>query len=513
MAAPTSSSSTSSLPHFSTPSVGNSGRVYYDYDQMPVTLSHVHIQEDSLYQPIDPLLQDSSASDGRQQSWDMPYFQQTPADPCLDPSLASSASNIYQQACGPNDSPYPISFIESSPSIGSDGNFEMVDPPTPPDAQVISLGSPYDSDCSVEQQEISYYPRPQDSTAFYHMGTIGLHDSCTFGANPLMLVGTHGGHIDAVDAGTRQYPHRTTLPYMNSARRIKEESLTPSLDERFFANRVPAKRRARSARCHNETGSCKRASPDHESSPSRDKKRKIHTTNKRFCHKCKKNFPSRTSLDEHTSSEHPRPYICVFHYAGCSARFDAKNEWKRHVSTKHLGLKYWVCTVGKCADERQSSYQRYAGLPSCGNIFNRKDLYTQHIRRMHASVIGQGTTDYRGADARSDLMVKKMQEDALRIRCRLPTWMPCPVQTCDKSFTGATAWDERMEHVAQQHFDNAAAGREPPVEFGGAHDTVLTEWAQQADIRIVKKTEVGWELCEPLKGEAEYRMATPDVEE
>lgn len=67
--------------------------------------------------------------------------------------------------------------------------------------------------------------------------------------------------------------------------------------------------------------------------------------------------------------------------------------------------------------------------------------------------------------------------------------------------------------MAQQHFDNAAAGREPPVEFGGAHDTVLTEWAQRADIRIVKRTEVGWELCEPLKGEAEYRMATPDVEE
>ncbi|KAK4076186.1 hypothetical protein Trihar35433_2746 [Trichoderma harzianum] len=509
MAASNSSSSTSSLPPFSSPSVGSSGQFYYHYDQS-TSLSHVHIHDDGLYhtQPIDPLLQDPDSPDGREQSWDVTYFQPPPADPSLDPS----ASNIYQQACGPNDSPYPISFIESSPSIGSDGNFEMVDPPTPPDAQVISLGSPYDSDASVEQQEISYYPRPQDSTSFYPMGIIGLNNSCTFSTNSLTIVGTHGP-IDAVDVGTRQHPLRTTLPFVNSARRIKEESQAPSLDEGFFSNRVPARKRAQIARCHTKTGSWKRASPDHESSPSGDKKRKIHTTNKRFCHKCKKNFPSRTSLDEHTGSEHPRPYICVFHYAGCNARFDAKNEWKRHVSTKHLGLKYWVCTEGKCADERQSSNQRYAGLPSYGNIFNRKDLYTQHIRRMHASVIGQGTTDYRGADARSDLMVKKMQEDALRIRCRLPTWMPCPVQACDKSFTGATAWDERMEHVAQQHFDNAAAGREPPVEFGGAHDTVLTEWAQRSDIRIVKRTEVGWELCEPLKGEAEYRMATPDVEE
>ncbi|KAL6690618.1 hypothetical protein J3F84DRAFT_398302 [Trichoderma pleuroticola] len=97
------------------------------------------------------------------------------------------------------------------------------------------------------------------------------------------------------------------------------------------------------------------ASPNHESSLSGDKKRKIHTTNKRFCHGCKKNFPSRTSLDKHTSSEHLCPYICVFHYADCNARFDAKNRRKHHVSTNHLGLKYWR------TDERQSSYQRYAG--------------------------------------------------------------------------------------------------------------------------------------------------------
>ncbi|UKZ46465.1 hypothetical protein TrVGV298_000668 [Trichoderma virens] len=478
MAAPNSTSSTSSLPPFSSPNVG----------------------EGVIYDQLTPLLRDSTPSDGSQQSWDLSYYQQTP----VDPSLASSA---YHSACGPNDSPYPLSFIESSPSIGSDGQFEMVDPPTP-------LGSPYDSDCSAEQQEVSYYPRPQENPEFYPMGIIGLSDSCSFGSNSLALVDAHGGHLGAADAGARQYSLHTTLPYFDSARRVKEESLTPSLeDRRIVPTRGSTRRRApRSSRYHTERGSCKRASPDHESSPSGDKRRRIHSTNKRFCHKCKKNFPSRSSLDEHTGLEHPRPYICVFHYAGCNARFDAKNEWKRHVSTKHLGLKYWVCTEGKCADERQSAYQRDAGLPSYGNIFNRKDLYTQHIRRMHASVIGQSTTDYRGTDMRSDLIVKHMQEEALRIRCKLPTWMPCPVQTCDKSFTGTTAWDERMEHVAQQHFDNVAAGREPAVEFGGAHDTVLTEWAQRPDIRIVKKTEVGWELCEPLKGEAEYRMATPDIE-
>ncbi|KAK4071015.1 uncharacterized protein Triagg1_6382 [Trichoderma aggressivum f. europaeum] len=62
-----------------------------------------------------------------------------------------------------------------------------------------------------------------------------------------------------------------------------------------------------------------------------------------------------------TDSKHPSPYVCVFHYANCNTRFDAKKKWKCHVSTRHLSLEYWVCAEGMCADERQSSHQRYAG--------------------------------------------------------------------------------------------------------------------------------------------------------
>ncbi|PTB69748.1 hypothetical protein BBK36DRAFT_1111686 [Trichoderma citrinoviride] len=513
MAAQNCTSAASSLPPYSTPTVVNGGRLVYDYE-VPASLTHAPMGGDHLYQPIDPMLRESA--DGGQQLWgvqDMSYFQQPSSEACLDPSLAPGAAGLYQPAVGRNDSPFsfqpsPAFSLIESPSIGSDANYEIVDPATPPDAH-LSLGNSYDSDYSydsnVEQSDTSFYP---DSSYYGGVDMVTVNGSYVFGSapngSPLMPAGNaHGGHMGSF---------QTTLPYVSSARHIKEESLPPSVDEKLSAAKA-ARRRPRSSRCDFEPVSCKRASPDDEGSSQGEKRRKTHITNKRFCHKCKKNFQSRTTLDEHTNLEHPRPYICVFHYAGCTARFDAKNEWKRHVSTKHLGLKYWVCTEGKCAEERQSSYQRYAGLPLYGNIFNRKDLYTQHIRRMHATVTGQGTTDYKGADARSDCMVKKMQEDALRIRCRLPTWMPCPVQSCDKAFTGANAWDERMEHVAQQHFDNAAAGREPPVEFGGPHDTVLTEWAQRSDIRIVKKTEAGWELCDPLKGDTEYRMATPDDEE
>ncbi|KAM0245658.1 hypothetical protein ACHAQJ_010510 [Trichoderma viride] len=538
MAATNSFASSPSIPPFSATGVRNGGQTFYGYDQVSagysaasVSAPNAHIRAGSLCEPIDPnLLGDSTSSGESPQYWsaqEVPYFQPASSDSYLDPNLAHDAPSgcIYQADYRQSGSPFSFQnspvFSLKSPSIGSDGNYDMVsDPATPPDAQgpVISLGSPYDSDyafeSNIKQPEVSFYSRPQDeevaNPAYYNMGGLGLNGQCIFDATPSCVPLEN---IGAADAGAPRYPSYTTLPYANSPRLIKEESLPPNMKEMVPAARA-IRRRSRNSRYHYDPmSSDKRVYPGGEGSPYGDRKRKAQTTNKRFCHKCKKNFQSRASLDEHTGMVHPRPYTCVFHYAGCTARFDAKNEWKRHVSTKHLGLKYWVCTEGKCADERQSSYQQRAGLPPNGNIFNRKDLYTQHIRRMHSNIAGQSTTDYKGAGARSDFMVKKMQEEALRIRCRLPTWMPCPVQSCGKSFTGSNAWDERMEHVAQQHFDNAAAGREPPVEFGGPHDEVLTEWAQRSDISIVKRTEMGWELCDPLKGDSEYRMTTADGEE
>ncbi|KAL6906944.1 hypothetical protein GGI43DRAFT_247066 [Trichoderma evansii] len=541
----TNTSSSSSSMSFSTTGARHSGRVHYGYDQVHTAYSaasiapfSAHIREDPLYGQIDPnLFRDSSSPDDSSQFWQVPVpgscFQQSPNDACLDPNLThdASSSGIYQVDYVRNGSPAsfqgsPVFSLTKSPSIGSDGSYDLVtDPPTPPDAQgnVISLGTPYDSDyyeSNTKQPEVSYYAGSQDedinrhvaNQAYYNVESHEFNGQYMFDTAPrcnsLDHINAHGAHINAAKAGTRHYSPCATLPYANSARHIKEESMPPSTEKGVLTTRVVKRRNRSSQYRYDPISSGKQASVDHEVSSQGDKKRKVYSTNKRFCHKCKKHFPSRGSLDEHTGMVHPRPYICVFHYAGCTARFDAKNEWKRHVSTKHLGLKYWVCMEGKCADERQSVFQQRAGLEPNGNIFNRKDLYTQHIRRMHSNIAGQSTTDYKGADARSDFMVKRMQEDALRIRCRLPTWMPCPVKSCDKSFKGSNAWDERMEHVAQQHFENAAAGKEPPVEFGGLHDYVLTEWAQRPEIRIVKQTELGWELCDPLKGDTEYRMAT-----
>lgn len=503
----------SSFSPFPTSGSGNSDQVVYDYDHVPagysssvMSLANTHIPEGHVYdQPIDPDLMGDTVSLDGSQYWavpEMPILHQSPPgdDQLVDPSLGHSERNSS-----------PFSMI-ASPSIGSDGYDMVAEPVTPPDshASVLSLGSSYDSDYSsasnVEQAEISYYAAPPDeitNSAFIDLdiAMVALNaQHCIFNSGSC---GSSLAAVGAMDTCASHCSFHLPIPYANSARLIKEESLPPN-GRKNMTTMVVTKRRGRNGGYQPKPVCGKRASPEHEGPPHGDKKRKIQATNKRFCHKCKQPFQDQPSLQKHVTLEHPRPFICVFHFAGCTARFDAKNEWKRHVSTKHLGLNYWLCMEGKCGDERQSPCQRRAGLSEFGNIFNRKDLYTQHIRRMHSAVIGQNTTDFKGADARSDGMVKMMQEKALRVRCRLPEWMPCPVDGCGKVFVGGNTWDERMEHVAQQHFENAALGREPPVEFGGPNDVVLTAWASSPEICIIRKTRLGWELCDPLKGDAEF---------
>lgn len=281
------------------------------------------------------------------------------------------------------------------------------------------------------------------------------------------------------------------------------------------------------------------------------------------CPDCKKtNFGSQSDLDAHLNKEHRRPFNCVFDFAGCPSTFANKNEWKRHVSTQHLLLHYWVCTEGTCAkaDTPQTQAQTHTlsspdtttTTPSqpTGAIFNRKDLFTQHLKRMHAPkelkdlptgttpTNSRTTTNKRPATSTSTTSssstalaiewttrLKHLQATAIRPRCHLPQVMRCPVRGCSAPpFRGDGAWNERMEHVAK-HMDRAArssfsgasaSGRgvgggvggvggkgEGRVVFGGEGDRTLVEWASSPEVAIIIPREGGgeggWVLKAPLR--------------
>jgi hypothetical protein len=262
------------------------------------------------------------------------------------------------------------------------------------------------------------------------------------------------------------------------------------------------------------------------------------------CPECYRgHFKDDGALEDHKPKKHTRPFKCVFHFAGCESTFASKNEWKRHVNTQHLVLQFWLYQEGGCAKTVNGPARSSGNAPGSksrgqviafasssgsagpqlpnGVIFNRKDLYTQHLRHMRiphnvkkvpkqqqqrkssagapaAAAIystNQGHPTPRDREERHP----RLQDNAAQIRCELPEYMRCPAPGCSSEFTGWESWDQRMEHVAC-HLEMAAQGKEANVVFGGIADPSLMQWAASADVAVVRSAGPGrWKLNNPLK--------------
>ncbi|KAG6014830.1 hypothetical protein E4U54_004801 [Claviceps lovelessii] len=187
-------------------------------------------------------------------------------------------------------------------------------------------------------------------------------------------------------------------------------------------------------------------------------------------------FKDFSSLRKHVAAAHTRPFPCAFFFAGCTSTFGSKNEWKRHISSQHLCLQYYRCST--CPQ---------GAAEGKGNEFNRKDLFTQHLRRMHAPFqIKRAISEDEGRlQAEWDAHVKEMQQSCLVTRRQPPQRAACPKNDCHKMFEGHNAWDEWTEHVGR-HMEK---GEGPAL---GADD-LLTQWALKEGIIEVK-------------GDGEYRL-------
>ncbi|KAI1627344.1 hypothetical protein EDD37DRAFT_622077 [Exophiala viscosa] len=170
-------------------------------------------------------------------------------------------------------------------------------------------------------------------------------------------------------------------------------------------------------------------------------------------------------------------FPCTFHHYGCIATFASKNEWKRHVASQHLQLGFFRCDMGSCSQDDVRGQQR-----GC-NDFNRKDLFTQHCRRMHAPWVDQRKNEKDVTKKEKESFEKQL--DNIRARCwvdsrEAPARSQCGF--CRKEFvdgadTGSvSAWDQRMEHVGR-HFEREG--------FTADRETVdegLRQWALAHDV-------------------------------
>lgn len=223
------------------------------------------------------------------------------------------------------------------------------------------------------------------------------------------------------------------------------------------------------------------------------------------CTQCESAFASVSALQKHILSAHTRPFICSFRRYGCTSRFGSKNEWKRHVSSQHLRPGIYRCDLGPCAPTRllaspprRKAEHRHQATEQSHNDFNRKDLFTQHLRRMHAPGVS-ASRPAREAFANSLEAVRRrcwilLRETPPRSICPYcaphpsrPSATPADASAKKKAatkpavFEGKGSWDERMEHVGR-HLEKEA-GEDMGVEV---EDVGLRDW-------MVKEDLISWE--------------------
>ena len=202
------------------------------------------------------------------------------------------------------------------------------------------------------------------------------------------------------------------------------------------------------------------------------------------CHDCEFEAASKSALRKHTLTVHIRPFTCSFRIYGCPATFGSKNEWKRHVSSQHLRLGFWRCDLDGClpskGPQNKASGSAKKSTRACSeevvtyNDFNRKDLFTQHLRRMHAPGRGASKTN---RDSFNHSLA------ATCTRCWISLRSPPVFGTCgfcdqDEPFKGddlckLATWETRMEHV----------GRHLEIGHGKSRvwqeDMVLRDWMSE----------------------------------
>ena len=219
---------------------------------------------------------------------------------------------------------------------------------------------------------------------------------------------------------------------------------------------------------------------------------------KHACPQCGVTAASAAALARHVAGEHTRPFTCSFALYGCRADFGARNEWKRHVTSQHLKLGFWRCDWPQCHPASKSAGEQSnnesapaaAGAASSDaegeeelvfNDFNRKDLFVQHVRRMHGPP--------KAAPAAAHAAFRPTVAAAAQ-RCFVPLRTLPPEARCgfcaDMVFRGPNAWEARMEHVGK-HLEAGAAAA------AWVEDVPLREWLV-AEGLVEGSAERGWKL-------------------
>ena len=164
----------------------------------------------------------------------------------------------------------------------------------------------------------------------------------------------------------------------------------------------------------------------------------------------------------------PRAFLCPLAPYGCKSAFNAKNEWKRHAMTQHFRVGFWRCD--QCTES-----------PDRPNDFNRKDLFVQHVRRMHptntalpASNNSKKKSRAQGSVAAVEAALNMIAERCYQLTRSAPETCCCVF--CEQTFEGEGAMEARTEHVGK-HMESRRKEGLDPVDVGHwREDEDLESW-------------------------------------
>ena len=283
-----------------------------------------------------------------------------------------------------------------------------------------------------------------------------------------------------------------------------QSSISPTV-RRLSSTKSKPHQLTQPAKISKRPSSASKSSVLTRSLPSSQVRNPVHTVPCTYT-QCSQTFSSTSTLSKHVLSAHTRPFVCSFARYGCESTFGAKNEWKRHVSSIHLSLGIYRCDVGApCAPQpgprsrhnnnfsssQQAPHPQQQG--GCGYKSNRKDLFTQHLQRMHRPPTSA---------SRAEKESFENSLDEVRKRCWVSLRGAPPMSICGYCaphasrqtpnsgselhevhdtnhaqskqhskpaiFTGPGSWEERMEHVGR-HLEKGAVGIE-------VEDLQLRDW-------------------------------------
>ena len=212
------------------------------------------------------------------------------------------------------------------------------------------------------------------------------------------------------------------------------------------------------------------------------------------CPHCSTGLASESALKKHVLASHTRPFICTFHKYGCSSTVGSKNEWKRHINVQHMHLETWRCDIGVCAPPSCGSTDHKHTSPSpSGQLethaplyhdFDRKDLFTQHLKRMHSPA----TSASRAEKSKFENSIDGIQKRCHRVLREAPVNTFCPYCPNHPVFEH---WEDRVEHVGK-HLERSDFDQKLEME-----DQALRDWLSREGYLVWKGH--GWRLVDTGK--------------